>query len=263
MIIFKSDKEIAAARECGRLLSGILGELVSRVAPGVTTGELDALAERRMREADGEPSFKGYKTPGDPVAFPSSVCTSINNEVVHAPADPSRPVKEGDLLKLDIGMRYGGMCTDMAVTVPVGAVSDDARRLIAATRESLMLGVGKCVRGGWISDIGKAVDKHVRRAGFTTVKDLVGHGVGKYVHEDPRIPNYFDPGLDPVKIEPGMLLAIEPMVNMGEEDVRILRDGWTIVTADRSKSAHFEVTLAVTEKGTEIVTPLPEIPGIG
>jgi methionyl aminopeptidase len=257
MIIFKSDKEIAAARECGHLLSKILGELVSRVAPGVSTLELDEYAERRMREEGGEPSFKGYKSPGDPVPFPSTVCTSINGEVVHAPATPSRTVKEGDLLKLDIGMRYKGMCTDMAVTVPVGAVHADLRQLVETTRESLLLGVAKCVRGGWVSDIGKAVDRHVRAAGYSTVKDLVGHGVGKHVHEDPRIPNYFDPDLDPVKIEPGMVLAIEPMVNMGEEDVRILRDGWTIVTADRSPSAHFEVTLAVTEKGTEVITPLP------
>lgn len=257
MIIYKTDEEIAAARESGALLTKVLTELISLVRPGVTTGELDALAEKRMREAGGEPSFKGYRTGVDVRPFPSTVCTSINNEVVHAPADPSRQVLEGDLLKLDIGVRYKGMCTDMAVTVPVGKVSEEAAKLIRVTKESLLLGVEKAKRGAWISDIGKAVDKHVRRNGFTTVKDLVGHGVGKYVHEDPRIPNYLDRELDPVEIKPGMLLAIEPMVNMGEEDVRVLSDDWTIVTADASVSAHFEVTIAVTKQGTEIITPVP------
>ncbi|HJV32816.1 MAG TPA: type I methionyl aminopeptidase [Patescibacteria group bacterium] len=258
MIIYKTDEEIAAARESGALLSKVLTELVSLVRPGVTTGELDALAEKRMREAGGEPSFKGYRTGDDVRPFPSTVCTSINHEVVHAPADPSRPVKEGDLLKLDIGVRYKGMCTDMAVTVPVGKVSDEALKLIRVTKESMLLGVEKARRGAWISDIGKAVDKHVRRNGYTTVKDLTGHGVGRYVHEDPRIPNYLDRELEPVEIEAGMLLAIEPMVNMGEEDVRVLNDDWTIVSADASLSAHFEVTIAVTKDGTEIITPVPE-----
>lgn len=257
MIIYKTDEEIAAARESGALLSRVLTELVSLVRPGVTTGELDALAERRMREAGGEPSFKGYRSGEDVRPFPSTVCTSINHEVVHAPADPSRPVKEGDLLKLDIGVRYKGMCTDMAVTVPVGEVSEEAKNLIRVTKESMLLGVEKCKAGNWISDIGKAVDKCVRRAGFSTVKDLVGHGVGKYVHEDPRVPNYFDRELDPVRIKPGMVLAIEPMVNAGEDDVLVLNDEWTIVTADARLSAHFEVTVAVTKDGTEIITPVP------
>jgi methionyl aminopeptidase len=257
MIIFKSDEEIAAARESGALLSRILTELISLVRPGVTTGELDALAEKRMRDAGGEPSFKGYRSGEDVRPFPSTVCTSINHEVVHAPADPSRPVKEGDLLKLDIGVRYKGMCTDMAVTVPVGEVSEEAKNLIRVTKESMLLGVEKAIAGNWISDIGKAVDKHVRRAGFSTVKDLVGHGVGKYVHEDPRIPNYFDRELDPVRMKPGMVLAIEPMVNAGEDEVRVLNDDWTIVTADARMSAHFEVTIAITKDGTEIITPVP------
>lgn len=263
MIILKTAEEIQAARECGRLLSSVLGELIAMVRPGATTLELDTHAEKRMRELGGEPCFKGYKTPGDPVPFPSTVCTSINDEVVHAPADPPRVYRQGDLAKLDIGMRYKGMCTDMAVTVPVGNVSEEAKRLIAATRESLMIGVGKCVNGGVISDIGKAVDKHVVAAGFSTVKALVGHGVGRYVHEDPHIPNFFDPDLPRVRIVPGMLLAIEPMVNAGRDDVRILKDGWTIIAADKRLSAHFEVTLAVTENGTEIVTPLPDIPSVG
>lgn len=258
MITLKTAKEIEAIREGGAILSRILTEMVAMVKPGTTTGELDEYAEKQMRMAGGEPSFKGYRTGADVTPFPSTVCTSINAEVVHAPATPSRAVKEGDLLKLDIGLRYKGLCTDMAVTVPVGKVSAERSKLIAVTKESMLLGIAKARDGAWISDIGKVVDKYVRRNGCTTVKDLVGHGVGHHVHEDPRIPNYFDPELEPVMIEEGMVLAIEPMVNLGEEDVEVLPNGWTIVTADSRPSAHFEVTIAVTPKGMEIMTPVPE-----
>lgn len=257
MIILKTAEEIEKIREGGAVLSRILTELVANAKPGITTGELDALAETRMREAGGEPSFKGYRTDPDVRPFPSSVCTSINDEVVHAPASPSRVVEDGDILKLDIGLRYKGLCTDMAVTVPVGEVSKEALELIRVTKGSMLAGIAKATPGNWVSDIGKAVDKMVRRNGYTTVKDLVGHGVGHHVHEDPRIPNYFDPELDPVKIEPGMVFAIEPMVNMGEDEVRMRRDGWTVVTEDGSLSAHYEVTIAVTEDGMEIMTPVP------
>lgn len=258
MIHLKTKEEIGKIREGGELLSQVLTELVDAVKPGITTEELDQMAENRIREFGGEPSFKGYKTAGDIRAFPSTVCTSFEKEVVHAPASPGRPLEEGTLFKMDIGMWYRGLCTDMAVTVPVGDVPKESLELMRATREALMIGVGKCVAGGWISDIGKAVDKHVRRQGFSTVKDLVGHGVGKHVHEDPRIPNYFDPSLEPVQIVSGMVLALEPMVNMGDNGVHILDDGWTIVTADKSLSSHFEVTLAITDEGTEIMTPLPK-----
>ncbi|MBI4458266.1 type I methionyl aminopeptidase [Candidatus Uhrbacteria bacterium] len=257
MITLKKSEEIDNLRQGGAILSRVLGELVRRAAPGVTTLELDELAERLMREGGAEPSFKGYRTSGDVRPFPSSVCISLNDEVVHAPATPSRTLKEGDLLKLDIGLRYKGMCPDMAVTVPIGAVSDDAKRLIAATRRALEIGIEKTVAGNWVSDVGKTVDKFVRRNGFSTVKDLVGHGVGKNVHEEPLVPNFFDSSLEPVRIEPGMTLAIEPMINAGIEDVRLLKDGWTVVTADHRLSAHFEATVAVFADKTEIMTPLP------
>lgn len=258
MVILKTPAEIDSIREGGHILSRILTELVATVRPGITTGELEALADQRMREAGGEPSFKGYKTDPSITPFNSAVCLSIDDEVVHGPAYPSREVKEGSLLKLDIGLRYKGMCTDMAVTVPVGKVSDEALKLIRVTKESLLLGLEKAVVGGWVSDIGKAVDKHVRRHGYTTVKDLTGHGVGHHVHEDPRIPNYLDRDMTPVKLIPGMVIAIEPMVNAGEDYVRVKRDQWTIVTQDKSLSAHYEVTLALTASGTEIMTPIPE-----
>ena len=257
MIILKTPEEIESIRRGGIILSQILSELVDKVVPGVMTGELDAYAEERMRAEGGEPSFKGYRTGSDVTPFPSTVCMSINEEVVHAPAVPSRPVKEGDLLKLDIGLRYEGMCTDMAVTVPVGEVDEEKKKLIRVTRESMMLGIAKARAGGVINDIGKAVDTYVRKNGYTTVKDLTGHGVGHYVHEDPRVPNYEDDDMGDVKIEKGMVLAVEPMVNIGEEDVDVLTDGWTIVTADSTPSAHFEVTIAITDKGMELMTPVP------
>jgi methionyl aminopeptidase len=262
MSLIKTPAEIEKLRRGGRMLSGILGELVAMAKPGAATGDLDAYAERRMREQGATPSFKGYKPSGVKTPFASTVCMSINDEVVHAPAYPSRTLKDGDLFKLDIGLWYEGLCTDMAVTVPVGNVKEEYRKLARVTRDALLAGVGKAREGAWISEIGKTVDKHVRKHGYSTVKALVGHGVGHAVHEDPPVPNYFDGGFEPVRIARGMVLAIEPMVNIGDEDVRYLPDEWTIVTADKAWSAHFEVTVAVTEQGTEIVTPLPEVPGL-
>jgi len=255
MTILKTPAEIEKIREGGIILSAILTELVDMVRPGITTGELEAYADKRMRDHGGEPSFKGYQTDPRITPFNSAVCISIDDEVVHGPAYPSRPVKEGSLLKLDIGLRYKGLCTDMAVTVPVGKVSPEALNLIKVTKESLLLGLEKAITGNMVSDIGKAVDGYVTGHGYTTVKDLTGHGVG---HHGPAIPNYHDEDLEPVELVKGMVLAIEPMINMGEEYVRVKRDQWTIVTEDKSLSAHFEVTLALTDKGTEIMTPIPK-----
>ncbi len=255
-IQFYNDDEISRLREGGHLLSKILGELAVMVKPGVTTGELDAHAEKRMRAAGGEPSFKGYKAGGS-VPFPGTVCTSINNEVVHAPPVPSRPVKEGDLLKLDIGLRYKGLCTDMAVTVPVGKISAEAMRLLRVTRQSLEAGVDVIRPGAKIRDIGRAVQPVVEKAGFGVVRALVGHGVGRSVHEDPHVPNFDDPDIPKTVIKKGMVLAIEPMVTAGSWEVDIAEDQWTFITVDDKLSAHWEVTVAVTEDGHEILTPLP------
>ncbi|MFH1047582.1 MAG: type I methionyl aminopeptidase [Patescibacteria group bacterium] len=257
MIIIKTDKEIQALREGGAILADIMRELADMVEPGITTEELDALAEKRMRAEGDGPSFKGYKSDRRDPPFPTALCTSINHEVVHAPAVPGRKLNSGDIIKIDMGMWFGGMCTDMAATVPVGEVSPEIRRLMQITRESLHKGIKKAVAGAWVSDIGKVVDKHVRRYGYSTVKDLVGHGVGRAVHEDPRVPNFFDPTLRPVRLEKGMTIAIEPMVNLGTDVVRLKRDGWTIVTADGQPSAHFEETIAITGFGPERMTPLP------
>ncbi len=255
-INYYSAEEIERLREGGLILSGILGELAALAKPGVTTVELDAHAERKMREAGGEPSFKGYKA-GGTKPFPGTVCTSINAEVVHAPPVPGRTVKAGDVLKLAIGLRHRGLCTDMAATIPIGAVPTETLRLIRVTRASLLAGVDVIRPGRRIREIGKKIQTMVEREGFGVVRDLVGHGVGHHVHEDPRIPNYDDPDLPHVKIKKGMVLAIEPMINAGTWQVDLQNDDWTFRTADGSLSAHFEVTVAVTEDGYEILTPLP------
>lgn len=257
MPIIKTKEEIEIMRSGGAILSRVLAEVVSKTKPGAITGELDALAEKMMREAGGEPSFKGYKTRVSDSGFPTTLCTSINHEIVHGPATPSRPLREGDIIGLDIGLRYKGYCTDMAVTVGVGKISSEAKKLLKVTRESLMRGVEKVKPGNFISDIGRAVSAYIEKNGYSVVRDLVGHGVGQAVHEEPRVPNYFDPRLKPVEMKPGMVIAIEPMVNVGSFETESLPDGWTIVTADGSLAAHFEVTVAVTEKGYEVLTPLP------
>lgn len=251
-----SHDQIAKLREGGALLSEILGELCAMVKPGVSTSELDAHAEKRMRDVGGEPSFKGYKA-GGPTPFNGTVCTSINDEVVHAPPHPGRPLKEGDIISLDIGLRYKGLCTDMAVTVPVGKVSEKAMKLIRITKESLMAGVDAVRAGAPIRTIGQAIQPVVERAGFGVVRALVGHGVGHRVHEEPNVPNYDDPDMPKVIMREGMVLAIEPMVTAGSWEVDLEHDDWTFTTDDGSLAAHWELTLAVTADSYEILTPLP------
>ncbi|MFA6603641.1 MAG: type I methionyl aminopeptidase [Patescibacteria group bacterium] len=255
MIDLKTGPEIEIIRAGGRILADILARLAAEAKPGVTTGELEALAQKLMRAAGGEPAFQGYRPEGSRTAFPTAICSSLNDEVVHGMALPSRPVASGDLLKLDVGLKYRGFFTDTALTVAVGEVAPERLKLLEATRASLNIGLKQVRPGAWVSDIGKAIDRHVRRLGYSTVKDLTGHGVGRAVHEEPPIPNYFDRSLEPVRLVPGMVIAIEPMVNAGRDEVRVKRDGWTIATADGQPSAHFEVTVAVTAKGLEILTP--------
>lgn len=251
-----TEKEIASLRESGKRLSAVLGELAAMVRPGVSTADLDLHAQRRMKELGGEPSFKGYKAGGS-VPFNGAVCTSINDEVVHAPPHPGRTVKVGDILSLDIGFRYQGLCTDMAVTVPVGAVSEKAKKLMRVTRESLFAGLDAIRPGADIREVGRTIQPFAERAGFGVVRALVGHGVGHHVHEDPHVPNFDDPDMPKVVVKKGMVLAVEPMINAGHWDVKLDKDQWTIRTADGKLSAHFEVTLAVTDDGIEILTPLP------
>jgi methionyl aminopeptidase len=247
--------EIAILKEGGQILSETLKEIAGMAASGVTTKELNDLAEKRIRAAGGVPSFLGYRSDRHDPPFPGTVCMSLNDEVVHG--FPSKePLRDGDLVKMDIGMRYKGLCTDMACTVPVGKVSAEATKLARVTLEALRLAIKHAQPGGFIADIGKAVERHVESNGFSVVEALVGHGVGHAVHEDPPVPNYWDKHAEPVRIVPGMVLALEPMVNAGHADVYLKEDRWTVATRDHRLSAHYEATIAITALGPELVTPI-------
>ena len=246
MIVYKSEAEIAAMRRSSRIVARILAELAPLVAPGVTTRDLDAFAERRTRELGAVPAFKGYR------GYPASLCTSVNEEIVHGiPAD--RVLREGDIISLDYGVRAEGFYGDATVTLPVGAVNPAASRLIAAARESFLAGVAAMKEGARLSDISAAVQKRVEADGFSVIRAFVGHGIGRALHEEPQVPNFGLPGHGP-KIRPGLVLAIEPMIAMGDWEVEILANGWTAVTKDRSLAAHYEHTVACTASGTEILS---------
>ena len=246
MIALKSASELASMRAAGRIVGTLLVRLRAAVAPGVTTAALDALARDTIAELGGQPAFKGYR------GFPAHICTSVNDEVVHG-IPGARVLKPGDLVGLDVGARVDGYYADAAITVPVGPVSDEARRLMAVTEQALAAGVAQAVPGRRLSDISHAVQTIAERAGFSIVREFVGHGIGTQLHEAPQIPNYGPPGTGPV-LKAGMVLAIEPMVNAGRPEVEVLADGWTAVTKDHRLSAHFEHTVAVTEPGPEILT---------
>lgn len=234
-------------RQAGRIVAQILEEMCQMVKPGVTTGELDGHAEARIRELGAKPAFKGYH------GFPSCVCISVNHEVVHGIPSPKRVLKEGDIVGLDFGVNLEGWYGDSARTVAVGRISSEAQRLIDATQKSLELGIAECRAGNRVFDIGHAVQSYVEKQGYSVVREFVGHGIGRALHEEPQVPNFGPKGKGTV-LKPGMVLAIEPMVNAGKHEVQVLADGWTAVTADRSLSAHFEHTVAITPEGPEILT---------
>lgn len=241
-------------RESGRVLSSVLDEVLKAVRPGVSTGDLDALALRFIEEKGGIAIFKGYGSVGKKRGFPGAVCVSINDEVVHGIPSTQRFVREGDLLKVDIGIRYKGFVTDMARTVCVGTVSPVAKRLVEATAKSLEEGIRAIRPGGRLRDYSGAVQQYVEPLGFSVVRDLVGHGVGNELHEEPQIPNYVDERMLNFVWQEGMVVALEPMINEGSWKVRLDADGWTIRTLDKSLSAHFEDTILVTDDGPEIIT---------
>lgn len=248
-IIYKSDTEIGKIRASSRLVAEILEKMVKAIQPGVSTLELDRIAENSVRKNGAAAAFKGYR------GYPSSVCVSINEEVVHGIPSGNRRLKEGDIVSLDFGVLQDGYYGDAALTVPVGEVSDDVKRLLRVSRESLYLGIEQAKPSGRLGDISNAIQRHAEEAGYSVVRAFVGHGIGSSLHEAPQIPNFGPPGQGP-ELKPGMVLAIEPMVNMGSHEVRILEDQWTVVTADRSLSAHFEHTVAITDNGAEILTLL-------
>ncbi len=246
MIVCKSPAEIERMRAANALVADVLAELAGMVAAGVTTADLDAEAERLVRAGGAEPAFKGYR------GYPCTLCASVNEQVVHG-IPSARALGEGDIISLDMGVKLNGFYGDSAVTVPVGQVSDEAAALLRVTRESLAHGIAQVRLGGRISDIGHAIQQHVEAHGFSVVREFVGHGIGAALHEEPQIANYGEPGRGP-RLAEGMVLAIEPMVNVGRPAVKVLGDGWTAVTKDGSLSAHFEHTVAVTKNGPLVLT---------
>ncbi|EST51612.1 methionine aminopeptidase [Brevibacillus panacihumi W25] len=246
MIILKSKAELEVMREAGRIVALTHQELAKAIKPGVTTKQLDELAETFIRSMGAIPSFKGYG------GFPGSICTSVNEELVHG-IPGNRTLQEGDIISLDIGAQFQGFHGDSAWTYPVGTISSENQRLLRVTEESLFKGLEQAKPGGRLSDISHAIQIHAEAAGFTLVREYVGHGIGQNLHEDPQVPNYGPPNRGP-QLKPGMVLAIEPMVNAGERYVRTLEDNWTVVTVDRKTCAHFEHTIAITEDGYEIFT---------
>jgi methionyl aminopeptidase len=249
VIVCKSPAEIEKMRAANQLVARVLEDLAAMVAPGVSTADLDAAAEARVRAAGAEPAFKGYR------GYPATLCASVNEQVVHG-IPGRRMLAAGDIVSLDMGVRLGGYYGDSAVTVAVGPVGEDVKRLLRVTQEALEAGIAQVKVGGRISDIGHAIQQHVEAEGFSVVREFVGHGIGAALHEEPQIANYGEPGRGP-RLAEGMTLAIEPMVNMGKAAVRVLADGWTAVTKDGSLSAHFEHTVAVTKNGPDVLTMKP------
>jgi len=243
----KSADEIARVREASLIVHDVLQEVIAAVAPGVSTLELDGIAERGAAARGAQPAFKGYH------GYPAVICISANDEVVHGIPSAKRILKRGDIVGLDFGVAYKGFYGDSAYTVPVGEPSPEARQLLETTREALARAIAAATPDARLGDLGFAVQGFVESRGYSVVRDFVGHGIGRRLHEAPQIPNYGTRGTG-MRLRPGMVLALEPMVNAGKPQVRTLEDGWTAVTADGSLSAHFEHTIAVTEKGPEILS---------
>jgi methionyl aminopeptidase len=253
MIALKSREEIETMRETNRIVAEILAALSAQVKPGVTTGELDRLAEQLTAERGAVPAFKGYEVAGR--VFPRCLCISINEEIVHGIPSERRALREGDIVGLDYGVRYRGFYGDSAITVAVGRADAESERLIQTAREALRAAIDEARPGRRMGDISAAIQEHAEKAGFSVVRDFVGHGIGTRLHEDPQVPNYGmrDRGL---RLREGMVLAIEPMVNAGGADVVIKADGWTAVTRDGRRSAHFEHSVAVTDDGPYVLSEL-------
>jgi methionyl aminopeptidase len=242
----KSAREIEIMRRSGKITSSVLTELVKAAKPGMTLREIDRMAEKGIRDRGGVPTFKGYH------GYPASICASVNEVVVHGiPGD--RVLRDGDVLSIDIGTTFEKYVSDTAITIPIGNVSEAARRLLRVTQECLMIGIATLQKGNRLSDIGHAVQKHAESHGYGVVRALVGHGVGTKMHEEPQVPNWGEAGRG-IALKPGLVIAIEPMITEGTYDVETLPDGWTVVTADGKLAAHFEHTIALTDEGPRILT---------
>lgn len=247
MISLKSDRELSLMRKAGGIVGQILAEMAELVKPGISTFDIDEFAERRIKDLGALPAFKGYH------GFPACVCLSVNEEVVHGIPSKKRVLKDGDIIGIDFGVIYEGWFGDSARTVAVGKIRPEAQKLMDVTRNAMNLGIAECRDGNRVFDIGHAIQGHVEANGFSVVREFVGHGIGKALHEEPQVPN-FGPKGKGLLLKAGMVLAIEPMVNAGSHEVKVLNDGWTAVTRDKSLSAHFEHTVAITPDGPQILT---------
>ena len=246
MIVLRSPDEIKKLRASNRIVASVMGEIKKAIHPGTTTLELDEMAEKLVLDMGGTPAFKGYK------GFKHTLCTSVNEQVVHGIPN-ERKLQEGDILSIDIGVKLDGYFGDHAVTVPVGKVSEDAQRLLRFCEEALWKGIERAKAGNRLFDVSNAIQAHAEAAGFSVVKVYVGHGIGTSLHEEPQVPNFGEPGTGP-ELKPGMVMALEPMLNVGVADVKVLGDAWTVVTADGKLSAHFEHSLVISENGPEILS---------
>jgi methionyl aminopeptidase len=247
-IVYKNRRELDLMRRAGIVVSEVLQALAAEVRPGVSTGQLDELTFRLIRARGGTPSFKGYR------GYPASLCASINDEVVHGIPSRARLLREGDVVSLDVGVRMGGYHADAALSVGVGKVSETTERLLRVTREALWKGIEQAREGNALAEVSGAIERYVEANGYSVVREMVGHGVGRNLHEEPQIPNYVSSEHPNPRLRPGMTLAIEPMVSAGRPEIEILADKWTVVTQDRSMSAHFEHTVGVSANGPEILT---------
>ncbi len=252
-VIIKTAEEIELLREGGKRLATILAKVATHVRPGVSSFELDRIAEELIRDGGDEPAFKGYKPAMHMRPFPASLCVSVNNEIVHGIPSQEVILKEGDIVSLDLGLKHKGLFTDHAITVAVGKISKKDEELLQRTKESLMVGIEAAKGGNRVGDIGFAIQQYVKPFGYGIVKDLSGHGVGRAIHEDPYIPNYGKAGKGEL-LQPGMVIAIEPMLNIGSEHTVVARDGYTVRTSDGTRSAHFEHTVLITDGEPEILT---------
>jgi methionyl aminopeptidase len=254
MIVRKNMAELEKMRCAGLLVWKILDQLRGMVGEGVSTLDLEVTAEKMMAEAGARPAFKGYSTPATGTKFPFVLCTSVNDEIVHGMPSQKKVLKSGDIISIDTGVQLNGYYGDSAITVAVGEVSPETRRLMDVTRESLEMAIEKARPGNRLFDICGTVERHVTANGFSVVREFVGHGIGTQMHEEPQIPNYVDRRSENPRLKEGMVLAIEPMVNAGTADVVTLSDQWTVVTADRKRSAHFEHTVAIGAAGPEVLS---------
>ncbi len=246
-ILVKTADQILVMREANRIVSDTLTMLKELVEPGITTWELDKSAEDLCIKRHGKPAFKGYR------GFPGSLCVSVNEEVVHGIPSRKTKLKDGDIISIDFGVEFNGFFGDSAITVPVGKIDAEVAKLLKVTEESLGKGIGQVIAGNRVGDISRAIQNHVEGHGLSIVRQFVGHGIGSALHEPPEIPNFFQGERTP-RLLPGMVLAIEPMVNMGSHKVKVLKDGWTVITSDKQPSAHFEHSVAVTENGPAILS---------